>query len=113
MILPVLALIAMGGLAAFGSYFLKRASSDGISIKILIQSPYLYIGGVLYIASSALNIYLLKIFPYSIILPLSSLSYIWTQLISKFMLGEEIRKSQLFGIAIILCGVLCIAISIP
>jgi len=112
MILPFIALLAMGALAAFGSYFLKRASAGGISVKKLLLSPYLYIGGVLYVASSALNIYLLKILPYSIILPLSALSYVWTLLISHFLLGEQIRKNQIVGVVVILCGVTCIALSI-
>ena len=112
MILPILALLAMGALASFGSYFLKRASSGELSVKGLLTTPELYIGGVLYVASSVMNIYLLKVFPYFIVLPLGSLSYVWTMIISHFLLKEKINKLQVVGVVVILCGVVCVALSI-
>ena len=108
----ILALLAMGALASFGCYFLKRASAGGFSPARLIRTPELYIGGILYVASSVLNIWLLKVLPYSIILPLGSLSYVWTLIISALLLKEKVRTNQSIGVIIILCGVTMIALSV-
>ena len=112
MILNWIALLCMGALASFGSYFLKRASADGLSPTKLIRSRWLYIGGTLYVISAVLNIWLLKRMPYSTVLPLSAMTYIWTLLISHFLLKEEIRTNQFVGVAVILCGVVMIALSL-
>ncbi len=106
---PLIAIIGMGVLASFGSYFLKKAAMGGISPRKLIACRPLYIGGLLYVASALLNYYLLKVYPFSLVVPLGALTYIWTQIISKVLLGEpsSVRKSA--GIALILVGVTVVA----
>ena len=111
-VLTIIALLAMGALASFGCYFLKRASAGGLNVKRLLTTPDLYIGGILYVASSVLNIWLLKVLPYSIILPLGSLSYVWTLIISALLLKEKVRTNQIVGVVIIMCGVILTALSI-
>ena len=55
------------------------------------------------------NCYLLKIYPFSLVVPLGALTYIWTQIISKVLLGEpgSVRKSV--GIGLILVVVTVVA----
>ncbi len=112
MIWTVLALIGMSVLASFGSFFLKRASAGGLSVQRLLSAPDLYIGGILYVASSVLNIYLLKVLPYSIVLPLGSMTYVWTLLISKYLLRENVNRYQVLGVTVILCGIVMVALSV-
>ena len=110
--LPIIiaAFIAMAFIASFASYFLKKASSgEGSKLKILL-SPFFYLGGILYVVSSCLSIVLMQFLPYAIILPLGSLTYVWTMFISRWLLHEEISKRKLIGITVIICGVVLLAV---
>lgn len=62
--------------------------------------------------SALLNLYLLKQLPYSIVVPLGSLTYIWTLGISYRFLGESVTRQKLLGIALILIGVSLMAVTI-
>lgn len=55
--------------------------------------------------SSLMNLYLLRKLPYSLVVPLGSLTYIWTMLLSWRFLGERISKQKILGIGLILVGV--------
>ena len=100
-----LLLIAMTLMGAFGAYFLKRASgADGL--MKLLRTPAFYLGGGLYGLSAILNILLLRILPYSVVLPLTSLTYIWTAIIGWKLLNEKITRRMVTGIACIIAGVL-------
>lgn len=94
--------------ASFASFFLKKSSGVENKIEIL-KSPFFYLGGVLYVVSSCLSIVLMQFLPYAIILPLGSLTYVWTMFISRWLLHEEITKRKLLGITVIICGVILLA----
>ena len=106
-----LELIAMGVLSSLGSYFLKRSTAGGLSPFALLKTPWLYVGGGLYAASSLLNLYLLKILPYSVVVPLGALTYIWTIIISRVLLNEPVTGKKILGIILILTGVTLIALN--
>ncbi len=89
---------------------MKLASSKGLSPRILLFTPQHYIGGMLYVASALLNYYLLKKLPYSVVVPVGALCYVWTMLISRFLLGEKIGKKKAAGIGLIIAGVVMVAI---
>lgn len=99
------ALLLMGLTASAASFFLKKATANGIHISILLRSPFLYMGGGLYVVSSLMNLYLLRMLPYSLVIPLGSLTYIWTLILSWRFLGEQISRQKIFGIILILIGV--------
>lgn len=98
-------LISMGLAASIASFFLKKATANGIRFSVLLRSPYLYLGGGLYVLSSLMNLYLLRKLPYSLVVPLGSLTYIWTLILSWRFLGERISKQKILGIGLILVGV--------
>ncbi|GFR36325.1 EamA family transporter [Thermobrachium celere] len=98
-------LILMTLCGSLGGYFLKRASSNLDSFKTLILNKFIYIGGLFYCLGAILNIILLKYIPYSLVLPLNSITYIWTLLLGYFLLGERIGKYKLLGIICIIIGV--------
>ncbi len=103
-----LILLVETSVASFASFFLKKSS--GVEKKTdILRSPYFYLGGVLYVISSCLSIVLMQFLPYAIILPLGSLTYVWTMFISKWLLHEEITKRKLLGITVIICGVILLA----
>jgi hypothetical protein len=96
-------------LGSVASLFLKKASgTDGI--LAMIKNVNLYIGGFLYLASAILNIWLLRYLEYSVVLPLTSLTYIWTMVFSYMILKEKITKKKICGVFLILIGAICVSI---
>ncbi len=110
MILTISILLAMGFFASLGSLFLKKSTAGGLSPRKLLCTPWLYLGGFFYVVSALLNLYLLRVLPYSIVVPLGALTYIWTLLLSKRLLGEPITRNKAAGIILILIGVSLVAI---
>lgn len=95
---------------AFGGYFFKKASSDKGSILKIIFNKNLYIGGILYVAGALLNIIVLKRLNYIVVLPLTSITYVWTMIISYFILGEKITIKKIIGVMFIVFGALILVL---
>lgn len=96
-------LIIMTMLGSVASLFLKKASgSEGVIY--MLKNLNLYVGGGLYFASALLNIYVLKFLDYSVVLPLTSLTYIWTMALSYMILKEKITGKKILGVILILIG---------
>lgn len=104
-----LGLLIMTMIGAVASLFLKKASGSSGFVEML-KNVNLYIGGFLYITSAVLNIWLLKILDYSVILPLTSLTYIWTMVLSYFILKEKITLKKMVGVCLILIGAIIISV---
>ena len=102
------ALFLMGFFASLASFFLKKSTAGGLCVRGLMFSPYFYLGGGLYVLSALLNLYLLKQLPYSVVIPLGALTYIWTMIIAHKFLGEAITKQKIAGVCLILIGVVLI-----
>ncbi len=101
-------IVCMTLMGSAASIFFKRASgSEGI-LK-LIMNINLYIGGFLYVAA-AVNIIVLRSLDYSVVLPLSSVTYIWTMVLSYFILKESITARKLAGVFCIVAGAVCVAV---
>jgi drug/metabolite transporter (DMT)-like permease len=94
--------------ASFASFFLKKSTNGGSAFSI-IKSKYLYIGGFLYVTAALFNIWLLQRMPYSVVVPLGSICYIWTMLIAGIFLKEKIGTGKIIGVLLILSGVICVA----
>lgn len=103
-------LFFMGLVASFASLCLKKSTQSGLNPKKLLKSVYFYSGGVLYVLAALMNLYLLKILPYSTVVPLGSLTYIWTLLVSHYFLKESITIKKTTGIVFILVGVTSIVL---
>lgn len=108
MIIYFLCLLVMTLLGSVASLFLKKASgADGIFA--MIKNINLYIGGFLYLASAVMNIWVLRYLDYSVVLPLTSLTYIWTMVLSYLILKEKITKKKVCGVALILIGAILVS----
>lgn len=101
----IIMLLLMGLSASAASFFLKKSTNEGLSTKKLILNPCFYWGGGLYVFSTLLSLYLLKQLPYSIVIPLGSLTYVWTLIIAHYFLEEAVTKQKILGILFILVGV--------
>lgn len=102
-------LIIMTLIGSFASYFLKKASGTSNFIMML-RNINLYLGGFLYLFSAILNIYVLRYLDYSVVLPLTSITYIWTMFLSYKLLNEKISKNKLIGVFMIFIGAILISI---
>lgn len=98
-------------MGSFASLFLKKASGKENIIELL-KNRNIYIGGLLYLIAALLNIYILKYLEYSVVLPLTAITYIWTLIISHKLLKEKISKKKICGVCLIVVGVIFIAIQI-
>jgi len=103
-LLPVMTL-----LGSVASLFLKRASGSERFIGML-KNINLYIGGFLYFISAALNILVLRALDYSVVLPLTSITYIWTMILSYLILKEKITKKKVGGVILIVAGAICVSL---
>lgn len=101
LILSVLLMTLFGSL---GALFLKRGSAKARNAKALVTAPQIWLGGLFYLAGALLNIYLLRCYSYSVIYPLTSLTYVWTLLLSALLLHERVTVQKLVGIAAICLG---------
>lgn len=98
-------------IGAIASLYLKKASGLN-GILNIIKNINLYIGGILYLISAVLNIYILKFLDYSIVLPLTSITYIWTMILSYFKLNEKINRKKIIGVMLIIIGAILVSIKI-
>ncbi|WP_235848550.1 EamA family transporter [Litchfieldia alkalitelluris] len=96
----------MGSVASF---FIKKSTLTG-NIFSVLKSNYLYIGCGLYFLSALLNIYLLKVLPYTVVLPLTSITYIWSFIIAYIYLKEKITYRKIVGISFIILGALVLSL---
>lgn len=96
-------LLIMTLFGSVASLFLKKAAgSDGIVATI--KNVNLYAGAVLYFCSALLNIVVLQRLDYSVVLPMTSITYIWTMIFSSLFLKEKIAFRQVIGVMLIAIG---------
>ena len=86
-------------------FFFKKASAKTPKILSLFTNKEFYLGGIFYVSGAVLNILLLRYWEYSLLYPMTAITYIWTTLISHSLLGEKISKRALLGIMMICIGV--------
>ncbi|CDF43417.1 putative uncharacterized protein [Roseburia sp. CAG:182] len=96
-------IIVMTIVGSAASLFLKKSSTCE-NIGEYIQNANIYIGGGLYCISALLNIVVLRYMEYSIVLPMTSLTYVWTLILSKIVLKEGITNKKVTGTLLILIG---------
>lgn len=104
----IVCLIVMTFMGAVASLFFKKASGAN-GIFETIKSINLYVGVCLYGAAALLNIWILRYLDYSVVLPLTSLTYIWTMVLSYFFLKERISKKKILGVVLILAGAIFVS----
>lgn len=107
-LLPVIVFMTM--LGALGGFFFKRSSTGADSLLAVLKAPSLYLGGGLYVASALVNVWVLRFLPYSVVMPMTAVTYIWTMLLSRLRLGEKITRKKILGVALILAGAVLVAL---
>ncbi|MEE1170909.1 MAG: EamA family transporter [Ruminococcus sp.] len=108
-ILLFVLLIVMTLMGSVAAFFLKKASGFK-NITELIKNYNLYIGAGLYLLSAIINIIVLRYLNYSVVLPLTSITYVWTMVISYLFLKEKVGIKKLLGVSFIIMGCVCIVV---
>jgi uncharacterized membrane protein len=107
-----LALIVVSTIiGAVGIMFFKKAAAD-FSPNLIKQLKNIDLLLGIFITSSGTIIYLfaLRLGGLSVIYSLTSLSYIWIDVLSVKVLGEKMNKNKLIGMGLILMGIILIAV---
>lgn len=104
-ILLFLAVGVMTLLGALGAFFFKTGAPSSFGLFQLLKSPKLYLGGVLYVSAAVLNILLLRWMDYSVLYPMTAITYVWTLVLSSRLLGEKITSHKMMGVVLICIGV--------
>lgn len=102
-----LLLLVMTYLGAQASVFFKKLAGMS-NFSGILSSPYLYLGGGLYLIAALLNIYVLSLMEYSKVLPLTSLTYGWTMLLSYLVFKEKINIQKIVGLLFVIAGAIMI-----
>ena len=108
-ILLFVLLIVMTLMGSVAAFFLKKASGFK-NITELIKNYNLYIGAGLYLLSAIIKIIVLRYLNYSVVLPLTSITYVWTMVISYLFLKEKVGIKKLLGVSFIIMGCVCIVV---
>ena len=95
-------------LGSIAAMILKKASGSIVDVKTLMKNKLLYVGAIIYIISAVINIVLLRYYDYSIVLPLTSITYLWTIILSHIIMRESINVYKITGIMLIIVG--CVSI---
>ncbi|MDA9471987.1 EamA family transporter [Enterococcus sp. 5H] len=108
-ILAILVISTFSGSA--GALALKKGMNDlpQLSFKSVVTNAWIYLGTFLYILSAITNIVLLKFLDYSIAFPMTSLTYVWTVIISYFIFKEKLSLRKMAAVILIIIGVFIIS----
>ena len=104
-----LLLFVMSFLGAFAGLFLKKGTNR-FGSKNFFAIWQLYVGGLFYAAGAVINIYVLRYIDYSVVMPMMSLTYIWTTVLSVAVLKEQLTARKRIGLTFIVLGVVMIAV---
>lgn len=104
-----LTVLAMTLIGAMGAFFLKTGMDRVDRFSALFYNPRLYLGGCFYLAGALLNILLLRQLDYSVLYPMTAITYIWSMALSAAFLGEPVTKQKCIGVTAILAGVILLS----
>jgi drug/metabolite transporter (DMT)-like permease len=104
--------------SGFGPVFMKKGAAKFTlnPVKIFRKPSLLFknygviLGCLFFAVSSIMFVIGLKYGELSVLYPLTSLTYIWTCLLSTKMLKEKMSRGKWFGIACIIIGVVLIGL---
>lgn len=109
MTLPIelLSFLIMTLSGSVGALFLKKGTLKLVGKKLfrIIFIRDIYIGVFLYLLGAAVNIYLLRFISYSVVYTMTSLTYVWTMIISHYFYNENITWNKIVSVLLIILGV--------
>ena len=99
-------ILTMTILGALGSFYFKKSSNNNNLLNF-----NLFFGGLLYTLGMIINILALKYYDYTVVFPLTSLTYVWSFILGAKILNEKFNRYNVYGVCLIICGVMVLGIS--
>ena len=96
------------GMMAIGHFEFTLANFWPVVIK-LITSPWLILGGAVYVGSLTTWLMVLSRVEVSVAYPMASLGYITSAIAAYFLYHEQLTVMKIIGIGVILLGVFLVA----
>ncbi len=107
----MLLVLFAGLIGSVASVFLKAGANHLHRDKasLIRAGKRLSIGISLFVISSVFYIWGIKDGSLTVLYPLVSLGYVWTLVWSRLFFGEPINRSKIYGVALVLAGVVFVA----
>lgn len=107
----VAATLAATVCAAGAAFLLKRGAAETRLSLAAFRLSAKVVGAVaLYLAASGLFLAALTGAQLSVLVPLSTVEYVWVVLLARQQLGEPIRRAKALGIACIALGIILVGL---
>lgn len=107
----VAATLAATALSALAAFLLKRGAAETRLALPGFRVSGKVLGAVaLYLLASALFLAALTGAQLSLVLPLTTLEYVWIVLLARRRLGEQLGAAKIFGIGCIILGVILVGL---
>ena len=103
--LLVLGLIVLGSFFAAVAALLIKKGAKG-NLFLIWKKKLFWYGFLLYVSSTLIYLFVLRVEALNIVFPLSSLSYLFATALSVKFLGERMNKWKWFGLLGIVIGVI-------
>lgn len=98
-------------IGSFGSLYFKKGANDlRFSLNAILKNYKLVFGFFLYIFSACIFVISLKGGELSVLYPITALTYIWINFLSKKYLNEEMSALKWTGVILIIIGVTFIGV---
>ncbi|MCL4403687.1 MAG: EamA family transporter [Candidatus Marsarchaeota archaeon] len=108
--------LVAAGLASIAQIFFKQGLKSELKtlreVVAVVKERNIVIGIIVYFSSLAIYLYALKSAPLSIVYPTFGSVFIFTALLSMWLLGERIGKRRVAGIVLVFLGVALVSITI-
>lgn len=95
-------------LTATGQFLFKMGTANMLLNISLLTNWYLIAGFAIYGISAAILVISLKYGELSVLYPIIALSFVWVNIISFELLGEQLSTLKWAGVSLIIIGVSCI-----
>jgi drug/metabolite transporter (DMT)-like permease len=92
------------GIQKAGGFYLPEQSIIGNVFRILFNG-WVFSGFVVYAVATGFFMWLISKFDISLIIPITSVAFIYSLLAGYFIFGEQISLLRVFGVLLIIAGV--------
>jgi drug/metabolite transporter (DMT)-like permease len=107
----ILLILLASFIGSFGAVFLKAGASRlSNGLRGLVGNYHLALGVALFLLSSYFFVLGLKRGELSVLYPLVSLSYMWTMLWSRLFFKEPFTRRKVYGLGLIVLGIVFVGL---
>lgn len=91
-------------MGAYGSLCFKKAATQS-SVRKIIEGVFWYGSGMI------INILALKFYDYTLVFPLTALTYVWSFFFGTKILHEPYNKYNITGLILVCCGAILLSLA--